>query len=154
MNSYGKLDKYLRLYGLNNTVERTMMLDYIVALDRHFTLNELLTDFTATYHVSPISVRRNLDIFLRAEVVTLHHFPVAGPQYELTERAEGHYHRVCVQCGEVREFTDLRASNQIRTHRFRNFSIHSNQVTITGICKKCREQRRQLARQQNIKKPK
>lgn len=130
-----------------------MMLDYIIGLDRHFTLQELLVDFTAQCFVSAVSVRRNMELFLQAGLVVMYAFPQVGVQYELAQRAETHYHRVCIHCGSIMEFTDARANKYISGHRFRNFSKLSNQVVIYGLCKQCRNEEARLKKlNQNLNK--
>lgn len=133
-----KLDNYLKEHELRQTTERTAMLDYIMQLDSHFSIGTLMNDFAPTHHISKMSVYRNLELFLKANIVVMHPFPGDEIIYELSERAETHYHRICTQCGAVKEFHDAKTSKLLKSHRFKGFTMKSNHVYIHGICSKCR----------------
>ena len=141
MDSYQKLEKYLKVHELRHTYERTNMLDFIVQLDGHFTVPQLLEQFAKPWHISRVSIYRNLNLFVDADIVVVHPFPGDEKVYELTERAVTHCHRVCMRCGAVKEFTDMRASKLLNAHRFRHFSKISTHAYIYGVCAKCREKK-------------
>ncbi|MBQ0008400.1 MAG: transcriptional repressor [bacterium] len=139
MKSIEKLEKYLKEHELRHTLERTSMLEYIIQLDNHFSINTLMNDFATTHHISKMSVYRNLELFLKAGIVVMHPFPGDEIIYELMERAETHSHRICTLCGAVKEFHDAKATKLLRSHRFKGFTMKSNHIYIYGICSKCRD---------------
>lgn len=61
--------------------------------------------------------------------------------YELnTPFASPHYHLVCVQCGEVNEFTDDQVVQvSARETQQQGFSLVNSQFTVYGICPCCQE---------------
>ena len=139
MDSQKKLEKYIRDNKLRHTGERSSMLDYIIGLDGHFTLEMLIEGFGVPNHVSRASVYRNLNLFVDAGLVVEHPFPGEVRVFELMERAVTHYHRVCTKCGAVKEFKDMKTNKTLKSHRFRGFSMQSNHVYIYGVCSKCRD---------------
>ncbi|MCQ2344333.1 MAG: transcriptional repressor [Paludibacteraceae bacterium] len=139
MKAREKLERYLKEHELRQTMERSAMLDFIIRLDGHFSISTLLEYFAPTNHISKMSVYRNLDLFLKADIVVMHPFPGDMVMYELAERAETHYHRICTQCGAVKEFHDTKTSKLLKSHRFKGFTMTTNQVYIYGICSKCKK---------------
>lgn len=141
MKSREKLERYLKEHELRQTAERSAMLEFIIGLESHFSINMLMSDFAPSRHVSKMSVYRNLELFLKADIIVMHPFPGDEIMYELAERAEGHYHRICTQCGAVKEFHDAKTSKLLKSHRFKGFAMKSNHVYIYGICSKCKNKK-------------
>jgi len=137
MTNSERLNEYLKRQGKRQTTEREMMLEHIEHLNCHFTKSDLIENFGKVKHVSTTSIYRNMALFVEAGIVTEHNFPAPEPVYELTSRASTHCHRICTVCGEVKEFRDTQATSAIKHHRFRAFAMHSTNIYVYGICKKC-----------------
>lgn len=133
------LETYIKQHNLRPSVERNMMLSFISQYDAHFTIPILIKEFGIPQHVSRASIYRNIELFLSAGIIIRHPLNEKEPIYELTKRADTHCHRICVKCNRIQEFTDAKAVQFLKYHRFKNFHTLHNQIYIYGICKKCQE---------------
>lgn len=127
---------YLRKYQYRNTQERYLVLDNIVAIDKHFNADELYV-FMRTHNIkiSRATIYSTLDLLTKCEILTKHHFQGDSAHFELADKMPNHDHLICVECGRIIEFQEQQLdsiSNEI-TAKF-GFKPISHSFQIFAVC--------------------
>lgn len=133
-----QLRNYIIKNKLRNTEERYFVLEEIIALNSHFTTQELYEHVKTKFQISRASIYNIIDLFIDASLIVRHPFPGREIEYELRQRAITHHHKICTKCGKVKEFTDLKISKAINKREFTAFDTEFHMVYLYGLCKKCR----------------
>ena len=131
------LTHYLTTHKLRNTTERRKVLEYIYSHEGHFTAQSLHEDLNADFRVSLATVYSALELFTKLNLVAKHQFSSECVEYERFSANQTHHHRICTQCGQVKEFTDLKIRRSINNRSFTAFEISHFSLYVYGVCKKC-----------------
>ncbi len=137
-----QLNAYIEAHKMRHTYERERVLEHILTIDGHFTIQSLHQEMDAISPISRGSVYNTIELFLNIGIVVRHPFPGTEVQYEATQRAMTHHHRVCVACGAVKEFSDQKFSRAIKNRTFASFQKQFHSVYLYGLCKKCQPKTR------------
>ena len=124
------------------TSQRTLLLDIIRHSDGHLDADELYRMAKEkNRHISLSTVYRNLQLFKKLELVEERHFDEGHHHYEVKPSDE-HQHLICTECGKVIEFTcPLCQKLRDEMGREYDFTITGVEVSMTGVCPECRQQR-------------
>lgn len=133
--AYKRLDDYICSHGIRHSAERRIILEKIVAMDAHFTVASLYEAMQGSDYVSMATVYNTIELFIKVGIIVKH--PFTNPEYEFTLRSVGHHHRICRECGSVKEFTDQKINKAIKVRTFSAFNIEYNTLYMYGLCKKC-----------------
>ena len=131
-------DKELRKAGLKVTLPRIKVLQVLESAEPHHLTAEnvyrALVD--AGEEVGLATVYRVLTQFESAGLVERHNFDAGQAVFELA-RGEHHDHIVCVDCGQVMEFTDnMIESQQEKVAARLGFALEDHSLYLYGRCKK------------------
>ena len=142
MTPLEQLDLYIQQHHLRRTFEREEILRLIVNIDAHFTTKSLYNEYQKRGHyMSLASFYNNIEFFLRASLIVKHPFVGAEQEYELLQRAATHHHRICTECGTIKEFSDKKFSRAITSRTFTTFDTQYHSIYLYGICSKCQKQK-------------
>lgn len=142
MSPQEELSDYIRRHGLRRTFERERILQLIIEMDGHFTAQSLYERYEETgQHLSLASFYNTIEFLLKASLIVKHPFTGAEQQFELRERAEGHHHRICTECGAMKEFSDRKLARAVMGRQFNTFDTRYHSVYLYGVCSKCRNKR-------------
>ena len=131
------LNAYIKQHKMRRTYERERVLEYIVTIDGHFTIQSVYEEMNKTTPISRGSIYNIIELFLNAGLVVRHPFAGAEAEYETTMRAATHHHRVCISCGAIKEFSDQKFNKAIKNRTFSTFEKRFHSIYLYGLCKKC-----------------
>lgn len=84
-------------------------------------------------HINLVTIYRNLETFVAADLVKKLHLGEAEASYEIQEHP--HHHAICDECGDVIHFTIDEAA-LLKHFHFKDFAITDLDITVHGICNK------------------
>lgn len=133
------LKKYLKDNKYRNTPERYEVLDVILNEEGHFDADELYVNLKKiNSKVSRATVYNTLEILLECGIVSRYRFGENHSRYEKNIGKPHHEHLVCLECGEIIEFTNnqiLKIQNKVCEEN--KFQPTSATFQIFGYCQKC-----------------
>lgn len=130
--------QYMVSRRLRKTPERYAILDKVIDMASHFTIDSLHSLVEADgYHVSRATVYNTMELLIDAGIVRRHTFGSAAPQYERIAGPSKHFHLVCTSCGKVREIKDAEIDAMLTARRFGKFRPGYIDLNIYGICATC-----------------
>lgn len=132
-----QLNAYIKAHKLRHTYERERVLEHILTINGHFTIQSLHQELNEESPISRTSIYNIIELFLNIGLVVRHPFPGQEAQYETTQRAATHHHRICTSCGAIKEFSDQKISRTIKNRAFNTFQKQFHSVYLYGLCKKC-----------------
>ena len=132
-----QLNSYIKKHNLRHSYERERVLEYILTIDGHFTVQTLHQNLNDISPISRASIYNIIELFLKIGIIVRHPFPGNEAQYETTTRANTHHHRVCISCGAIKEFSDQKFSRAIKNRTFSTFEKRFHSIYLYGLCKKC-----------------
>lgn len=143
MTPQEELNEYIERHKLRKTFERQEILQLIEDIDGHFTVKELYEKYTGSgKHLSRASFYNTIECLHKASIIIKHPFYGAEQQYELKQRANTHHHRICTNCGSIKEFTDKKISQTALARQFNAFDTHYHSIYLYGLCSKCRPKKK------------
>jgi Fur family ferric uptake transcriptional regulator len=130
---------FLKERGLRLTMERDTIYKAIVEIKGHFT-PDMLRDVIHTQmktHISRATIYSVLKLLMDARLVVQHQIK-GNTEYEYAERAYNHYHRICLDCGMVKEATAETFTEAVHQLRPQGFYTLYYSLYLYGICAGCR----------------
>lgn len=132
-----QLDAYIKRHKLRHTYERERVLEHILTIDGHFTAQSLHEEMNTISPIARGTIYNIIEVFVAAGIIVKHPFPGNEAQYETTQRASTHHHRVCISCGAIKEFSDQKFGRPIKNRTFASFQKQFHSIYLYGLCKKC-----------------
>jgi Fur family transcriptional regulator, ferric uptake regulator len=137
--------EYLKKNNLSFTKARRNALKVIYSIDGHFDLESLKKRFLemeVSFHFT--SIFRLINVLVEAgmleKIKTNSHRKVA---YECSLCRQHHDHMVCNDCGQIIEFHNAKIEKlQEKEAEEQGFEILYHNLIITGICKNCRDRKK------------
>jgi Fur family transcriptional regulator, ferric uptake regulator len=139
MDATGRFARYLALNRLKMTRSRRAILDEVLAVEGHFTADDLLAHFRGKGRmVAPATLYRTLNRLVEAGLV--HRLSMARGQarYEPMFGRHHHDHMVCLVCGRIFEFESREIERlQETVCRRRGFKLLEHTHQLRGHCEDC-----------------
>ncbi|MFI5252001.1 MAG: Fur family transcriptional regulator [Bacteroidota bacterium] len=133
------LERYIQNKGLRSTRERQLILEEIMRGDGHFDAEEFYTILKSKgFKVSRATVYNTLDLLVDCGLISKSRFGETHSHYEKAFGRPQHYHLICLECGEIIEFTTDRLTKiQDEVCKANAFKPQSASLQIFGACSKC-----------------
>lgn len=131
------LDDYLITNNLRKTSERYAILDAVLSLKGHFSLDEL-NDYLLekSFRVSRATLYNNLRLFQKLRFVVCHRLS-NGTKYESCCDSKDHCHQICTICGKVTEINSAELRDTVEEMKFKRFKKDAYTLYIYGVCSSC-----------------
>ena len=139
-----RFQQYLREHRLPVTQQRDLVANTIFTAPDHLTAAAVHQRLIQGGHrIGIATVYRTLELLVESGLIRLHEFGDGFRRYEGAPPQGSHGHLVCVECGNVEEFTNERLERMLPIiadeHQFR---YRRHRVELHGTCRDC--QRRAL----------
>ena len=131
----------LKQAGLKTTLPRLKVLSILESSEvRHLSAEDVYKFLLEEDEsIGLATVYRVLTQFEDAGLVIRHNFEGERAVFELNDE-DHHDHMVCVECGSVTEFIDLRIEAlQEKVASSHNFNIQDHSLTLYGVCSNCQK---------------
>lgn len=138
-NAKNKFKTYLESNNNRKTPERFAILEEIFINQHHFDAEELYIKMKQNaYRVSRATIYNTLDILVECDLIKRHQFGHNKTLYERSYGFEDHDHIVCIKCGKIEEFDDLRVHDSVGDQcETLGFSPIRHSLNIYGVCSSC-----------------
>jgi len=136
-----KFSEYLDAHGMRKTTERYAILQRIMSINGHFTIEELqqMID-NEGFRVSRSTVYNTVELLMDAKMLRRHVFEGMQAQYERITMP--HTHLICTSCGKVKEVRDPNFAAFMNARRFNAFNTDHYSLYVYGTCSTCARKRR------------
>ena len=130
---------FLSQKGLKATLQRNLILDAFLDLDRPAHIDELYRILRSRHsNVGHATVYRALKLFAESGVAREIHFGDGVTRYEQARQGERHDYLVCSDCGTVTEFENSSIEqHQVEIAKSLGFIIESLKIELRGVCSRC-----------------
>ena len=134
------LHTYLRHHGLKNTQQREEIAEKFLKADQHLSAEELYRRIHRTHpEVGLSTVYRTLKLLVDAGLASQRDFGDGITRYEPSSGEDHHDHLICVRCGAIIEFKNLKIEAlQKEVAALKGFTVIRHRLEIYGYCEKCR----------------
>ena len=131
-----KFNEFLDSHGMRKTAERYAILNRIMGINGHFTIEELqqLIDGDG-FRVSRSTVYNTVELLMDAHMLRRHVFEGMQAQYERITLP--HTHLICTNCGKVKEVRDPNFAAFMNARRFNAFNTDHYSLYVYGTCSTC-----------------
>lgn len=151
-----KFSDYLDAHGLRKTTERYAILQRIMDINGHFTIEELQQMIDSDgFRVSRSTVYNTVELLMDAKMLRRHVFEGMQAQYERI--TVPHTHLICTNCGKVKEVRDPNFAAFMNARRFNAFNTDHYSLYVYGTCSTCArklKRSRQTSKDESINKKK
>jgi Fur family ferric uptake transcriptional regulator len=131
-----KFSDYLDAHGLRKTTERYAILQRIMDINGHFTIEELQQMIDSDgFRVSRSTVYNTVELLMDAKMLRRHVFEGMQAQYERI--TVPHTHLICTNCGKVKEVRDPNFAAFMNARRFNAFNTDHYSLYVYGTCSTC-----------------
>ena len=131
-----KFNEYLDAHGMRRTTERYAILQRVMNISGHFTIEELQQLIEGDgFHVSRSTVYNTVELLMEAKMLRRHVFEGMQAQYERITLP--HTHLICTTCGKVKEVRDQNFAAFMNAQRFNAFNSDHYCLYMYGTCSTC-----------------
>jgi Fur family ferric uptake transcriptional regulator len=130
---------YLTESGLKCTVQRNIILDAFLLVDRHVRVDDLCLILRAKHrNMGHATVYRTLKLFVEAGIARELQLGDGFTRYEPVMEGKQHDHLVCNVCNSITEFK-TGAIEQLKDEiaRSQGFQVETLKLELRGVCKQC-----------------
>jgi len=130
---------FLSQKGLKGTLQRNLILDAFLDLDRPTHLDELYLFLRSKHpNIGHATVYRALRLFAAAGIAREFSLGDGLTRYELAGQGKRHDYLVCSDCGAVTEFENSSIEeHQAEIARSLGFAVESLKIELRGVCNRC-----------------
>lgn len=139
MDRIAVFNDYLRHQGLKNTSQRMRILETFLGSKSHYSTEDLYLKLRKDHSkIGYATVHRTLKLFAECGIATELNFGDGQTRYEPLNIDQHHDHLVCVDCGEIIEFSEPRIEKlQEQVAAQYGFKIKSHRHELYGLCSRC-----------------
>lgn len=133
---------FLSKKGLKGTMQRNLILDAFMNLDRPTHIDELYLQLRSKHpNIGYATVYRTLRLFAASGIARDFNLGDGLTRYELAGRGKRHDYLVCTDCGTVTELENSSTErHQADVARSVGFTVESLKIELRGICSNCSAQ--------------
>ncbi|UCC11919.1 MAG: transcriptional repressor [candidate division WOR-3 bacterium] len=137
-----KLEKYKR--GLKTSKKRSYIVQYFLAADRHYSIEELYDELRAEHpRIGYSTVYRTMKLLTECGLASERNFADGVARFEPIHRTHHHDHLICTGCGKIIEFTNRNIERLQQTiARKYKFVTASHKLELYGLCAACQKKKR------------
>jgi Fur family ferric uptake transcriptional regulator len=138
------LGDYIARRGLKHSRQREQIAQIFFGLQGHVSVDELLVRARREDpRVSLATVYRTMKLLAESGLAAVRQFGDGQTRYELAAGRAHHDHLICVDCGEIVEFSNQQIEAlQAEVARRHGFEVERHRLELYGRCARCREGRR------------
>ena len=131
------LSRYIADHHRRCTPERFAVLDTVMDMPSHFTIDELCDNIDGgDFRVSRATVYNT--VVLLSEAGILRRLHTLADTWEVSLEPQFAVRLVCRKCGKVRDVRDQQLWNALSLKRYQSFVADSYEVCLSGYCTRCR----------------
>lgn len=136
-----QLSIFLKEKGLKSTRQRDIIASEFLGRGEHVTAEELYREITKKYSdIGFTTVYRTLKLLNKSGLATERVFADNLRRYEPLSSEDHHDHLICMKCGSITEFEDLKIEKlQERIAGEFGFVTVSHKMELYGYCNKCKK---------------
>lgn len=129
----------LQQRGMRITPQRAIIFGAIEKLEGHITAEDIFEEVQRVNpYISLATVYRSLELLQELNLITPSNLGGSHTYFVLKEHGS-HHHLVCTDCGKIEEFSDdIFYPVRTRLETKYGFQVHTDHMSIFGICKTCR----------------
>lgn len=130
---------FLSEKGLKATLQRNLILDAFLDLDRPANIDELYLILRSRHsNVGHATVYRALKLFAESGLARKINFGDGITRYQHARQGQRHDYLVCSDCGTVTEFDNNSVEQrQVEIAQSLGFMIESLKIELRGVCSRC-----------------
>jgi len=131
--------QYLSERGLKSTLQRNIILDTFLHIDRHVRVDDLCLILRAEHrNMGHATVYRTLKLFVESGIARELRFGDGFTRYEPVTEGKQHDHLVCNVCDNITEFK-TGAIEQLKDEivRSHGFQVDTLKLELRGVCRQC-----------------
>ena len=129
--------QFIQDRGLKTTKQRNTIISVFFAMRGHISVEELLVEVKrANPKIGYATVYRTLHLLVESELVQERRFGDGLARYEGHTGVEHHDHMICLECGNISEFSNpglVKLQGQLAEEN--NFKIYRHRLELYGVCK-------------------
>ncbi len=136
-----KLKSFLKEKGLKSTRQRDLIASEFLQIGEHLTAEELYREITKKYSdIGYTTVYRTLKLLNKSGLAAERVFADNLTRYEPLSAEDHHDHLICMKCGSITEFQDLKIERlQDRVAEEFGFLAVSHKMELYGYCNRCKD---------------
>ncbi|RJR21438.1 MAG: transcriptional repressor [Nitrospiraceae bacterium] len=136
-----KLKNFLKEKGFKSTRQRDLIASEFLEMGEHVTAEELYREISKKYtDIGYTTVYRTLKLLNQSGLAAERVFADNLTRYEPLSAEDHHDHLICMKCGSITEFQDLRIERlQERVADEFGFVAVSHKMELYGYCRKCKD---------------
>ena len=148
-----KFNEFLDAHNMRKTAERYAILNRIMNINGHFTIEELQQMLDSErFRVSRSTVYNTVELLIEAKMLRRHVFEGMQAQYERITMP--HTHLICTTCCKVKEVRDPNFAAFMNARRFNAFNTDHYSLYVYGVCSTCARKMKRAKRQAKEEKKK
>jgi Fur family ferric uptake transcriptional regulator len=136
-----KLKSYLKQRGFKSTRQRDIIAGEFLKCGEHVTAEELYKKISKKHKsIGFTTVYRTLKLISKSGLATERVFADNLTRYEPLSAEEHHDHLICLNCGSITEFENLKIEKlQDRIADEFGFNTVTHKMELYGYCKRCKQ---------------
>ena len=139
MNKYSVLKEALKDSGLRYTQQRQTVWDELCSTSDHRDAEDIYVTLVRNgLSVSRATVYRTIEVLVKKGLARKLDIGDGRSRYEMRQDNSHHDHMICVNCGRIEEFVDLRIEELQKDVALRNsFILKTHKLQLYGLCRDC-----------------
>ncbi len=139
MNKYSVLKEVLKDNGLRYTQQRQTVWDELCSTSDHRDAEDIYVTLVRNgLSVSRATVYRTIEVLVKKGLARKLDIGDGRSRYEMRQDNSHHDHMICVNCGRIEEFVDLRIEELQKDVAVRNsFILKTHKLQLYGLCRDC-----------------
>jgi Fur family ferric uptake transcriptional regulator len=130
--------------GLKTSKKRSYIVQYFLAADRHYSVEELYNELRCKKpHIGYSTVYRTMRLLAECGLASERNFQDGVSRFEPVHKTYHHDHLICTECGKIIEFTNrtIERLQQTVARRYK-FVTDSHKLELYGLCAACQKKKR------------